>query len=211
MKFTSLVSLAAFVALAVAQAPDPQVNTPPSLVTCQPSQITFTGTHPPFFLSVIPAGNTAAPPLVDFGTIQSSPFTWNVNLDAGTAVTIHIKDSVGADGYSGQVVIIAGSDRSCVGKPLSSASGASTPPATGPPASVPPTLSASTPTAPTPPVSSAPASSLSSPSTPASPSSAAASGSKSSAAPTPSKNVAIANVPQLGLAVLGMVGAAVLA
>jgi hypothetical protein len=53
--------------------------------------------------SILPGAQLQAPPLVELGTFLSGSVTWNVNLAVGTLITIHVKDNVGRDGYSGKL------------------------------------------------------------------------------------------------------------
>lgn len=57
--------------------------------------------------------------MLDFGQVDSSPITWNVNITAGTSVGFALVDSTGVPKYSDAVTIRAGSSDSC----LNSASG----------------------------------------------------------------------------------------
>ncbi|KAG8701614.1 hypothetical protein FRC11_012020, partial [Ceratobasidium sp. 423] len=79
---------------------DPSINTPPSLIQCQPAQITWNATNKPVFVSVIPGGNAAAPALLDLGQQNGTSLTWTVNITAGTSITLRLTDSKGAMAYS---------------------------------------------------------------------------------------------------------------
>ncbi|KAH7341547.1 hypothetical protein B0J17DRAFT_647061 [Rhizoctonia solani] len=91
------------------------INTPASLVQCQPAQITWTAANSPVFLSIIPAGQPGATPLYDFGQQTGSSVTWIVNIPPGTQVTCQLRDSTGALAYSAPVSIHPSSDSSCLG------------------------------------------------------------------------------------------------
>jgi hypothetical protein len=54
------------------------------LTECQPAAIPFSDGTPPYFISVLPAGQVSAAPLLQFPEQTTSPYTWNVNLPAGT-------------------------------------------------------------------------------------------------------------------------------
>ncbi|WWD16388.1 hypothetical protein CI109_100814 [Kwoniella shandongensis] len=91
------------------------VNTPASLVECQPASITFSGGTSPYILAVIPGGQVSAAAIETLSdSLSTSPFTWNVNLAAGTNITLKITDSTGAIGYSAPQVIQAGSSQACL-------------------------------------------------------------------------------------------------
>ncbi|KAF8753512.1 Secreted protein [Rhizoctonia solani] len=99
MKFAA--ASLAFAALAVAQN-DPSINSPASVVQCQPIQLSWTATKVPVYISIIPGGQPGAAPLYDFGVQEPNKksLTWTVNQPAGTDVTFQIKDADGAVAYS---------------------------------------------------------------------------------------------------------------
>ncbi|KAL7411301.1 hypothetical protein BDY24DRAFT_396302 [Mrakia frigida] len=97
------------------------VNSVSGLTTCQPSLLSWDASTSPYYLTIIPGGDASGTVLEDLGTFTTTSYTWNVDLAAGTSITIALKDSTGAVFYSGQTTIVAGSDTSCVG---ASASGA---------------------------------------------------------------------------------------
>ncbi|KAJ1307766.1 hypothetical protein OPQ81_001853 [Rhizoctonia solani] len=109
---TSVLALAAF---AVAQN-DPSINSPASLVQCQPVQISWTATKEPVFISIIPGGQPGAPALHDFGRQApgTKSLTWIVDYKTSTSLTFQIKDSAGAVAYSANVNVQDSSDKSCV-------------------------------------------------------------------------------------------------
>ncbi|ORY76281.1 hypothetical protein BCR35DRAFT_305945 [Leucosporidium creatinivorum] len=107
----SLVALSALVSQAYAAAAS--VNTPTSLIQCQPYQLTWTeGEGGPYFLSVLPGGQASGTPIEQLGTFQegTNSFTWTVNVPSGTSVTIQIVDKSGQPNYADQVTVLAGSD-----------------------------------------------------------------------------------------------------
>ncbi|CUA68541.1 hypothetical protein RSOLAG22IIIB_03579 [Rhizoctonia solani] len=95
----------AFIAAVLAQA-DPSINTPPSLVQCQPTQLTWNATNTPVYISVIPGGNASAPALMDLGRQSGTSMTWSVNITAGASITLRIVDSNGANAYSALIVAV---------------------------------------------------------------------------------------------------------
>ncbi|KAJ1307767.1 hypothetical protein OPQ81_001854 [Rhizoctonia solani] len=120
--FVKVTSLLALVAAVAAQSLT--INTPASVVQCQPAQITWTATNTPVFVSIIPGGQPGAAALQDFGQQTGSSLTWTVNIAAGTSITFQLRDSTGAVAYSAPTTIQSSSDSSCLG------AGASTAPAT---------------------------------------------------------------------------------
>ncbi|GAA5863515.1 hypothetical protein JCM3774_006508 [Rhodotorula dairenensis] len=119
-------TLLAAAALAVAQGAL-QINTPTALYTCEPYQLTWSGSQGPYFVRALAGGTTSQvlETLVSNENVNS--YTWNVNLAAGTSVTIGVTDSQGQSAYSAQVTVQEGSSTDCVGQAASgSASAAST-------------------------------------------------------------------------------------
>lgn len=121
----------AFVTLAlaaVALAQELRVNSPASLIQCQPALLTWTGGQSPYFVAAIPGGQPSAAALKDFGQQTGTQLTWNVDLPAGTSVTIKITDASGAVNYNSAVTIQEGSSSSCLngGGASGSASAAAT-------------------------------------------------------------------------------------
>ncbi|EGG01164.1 uncharacterized protein MELLADRAFT_92673 [Melampsora larici-populina 98AG31] len=103
MSLTSFFILALAISGAVSQAV--MVNTPTSVVQCLPVQLSWSGGQPPYFISLIPGGQTTAIPLEDLGQQTGTSFTWKVDLPAKTAVNLQIRDSVGVLNYSDQFTI----------------------------------------------------------------------------------------------------------
>jgi len=106
---TCLLSLVAFVRAAA-----PIINTPTGVDQCEPSQLSWSGGVAPYFVSIIPGGQPGATPLVSFAQTSATSMTWNVNIQAGTSITLQIKDSTGAINYSQAVTIGAGTSSACL-------------------------------------------------------------------------------------------------
>ncbi|CAE6392940.1 unnamed protein product [Rhizoctonia solani] len=117
-------SFLAFVATALAQSL--VINTPASVVQCQPAQVTWTASNTPVFVSIIPGGQPGAAALVDFGSQTGSSLTWTVNIAAGTSLTFQLRDSTGAVAYSSPISVQGSSDSSCLGAQPSTSAAAST-------------------------------------------------------------------------------------
>ncbi|KAI0001498.1 hypothetical protein BJV74DRAFT_819037 [Russula compacta] len=125
------VILAAFIHLASALT----ANTPMGAVVCQPLHLGWTpdGSPPPYYLTLIPAGQPAGSPLKQFPPQQGNSYTWSeVTLGAGTSFTFCVKDGNGQQWYSGPATVQDGDDKSCVTNDVkegkeASASGSATP------------------------------------------------------------------------------------
>lgn len=120
----SIVAASAFTA-AYAQGNVPIIQSPASLVTCQPALLSFSGGQAPYYISVLPGGQPSATPLVQFPVQNGNSYTWTVNLPAGSSYSLQIRDSTGAVNYSSELPVQAGTDTSCIGQ-SASGSGSST-------------------------------------------------------------------------------------
>nr|XP_019013569.1 uncharacterized protein I206_01639 [Kwoniella pini CBS 10737]OCF52350.1 hypothetical protein I206_01639 [Kwoniella pini CBS 10737] len=119
---TKLAALSAFVAAVNALT----INTPASLIECQPASITFSGgSAAPYYLAILPGGEASAAALENLPNAETSPVTWTVDIASGTNITIRITDGSGNIAYSSPVVIQAGSSTSCLGTNSGSSASAS--------------------------------------------------------------------------------------
>ncbi|CAE6392924.1 unnamed protein product [Rhizoctonia solani] len=130
-------SLFALASLVAAQVNDPSINSPASVVQCQPVQLSWTATKEPVWISVIEGGKPGSLPIEDFGqqTPGTKTLTWLVDIPAGRSVTMQVRDSAGAVAYSGNVIIQDSSDSKCVRKNLPNPPSKADPPAASEPAS----------------------------------------------------------------------------
>ncbi|GAA5825073.1 hypothetical protein JCM10212_004426 [Sporobolomyces blumeae] len=117
-------SAVALVALVASLAQAQQISTPTALFTCEPYQINWTGGTGPYYVRANQGGTTSQvlETLVSNENVNS--YTWNVDLAAGTSVTLALTDSTGASAYSDKVTVQAGSSTSCIGN-AAAASGSS--------------------------------------------------------------------------------------
>jgi len=107
------------------------VNSPASLTQCVPVALGWNAGTAPYFVAIIPGGDSAASPLQDLGQQTGNSYTWTPALAAGTSITVRVSDSNGDVNYSSQVTIMAGSSTDCLNAASSAASGSSTASATG--------------------------------------------------------------------------------
>ncbi|CAE7106414.1 unnamed protein product [Rhizoctonia solani] len=115
-------SVLAFVVAVVAQGST--INTPASVVQCQPVQVSWTSANTPVFISIIPGGQAGAAALQDFGQQTGTSLTWTANIAAGTSITFQLRDSTGAVAFSSPVTVQSSSDSSCLGAQPSTSSAA---------------------------------------------------------------------------------------
>ncbi|KIO31609.1 hypothetical protein M407DRAFT_241712 [Tulasnella calospora MUT 4182] len=93
--FSLFVTLAAAVGAFAQAVADPSINTPVGVMQCLPTQLTFSGTAPPFVITVVPEGQTGAAPLVTVGTTSDTALTWVANLPPNVNYTLVIRDALG--------------------------------------------------------------------------------------------------------------------
>lgn len=101
------------------------IQSPASLVECQPALLSFSGGSAPYYISVLPGGQSTAAALEQFPQQSGNTYTWTVDLASGQDVTFSIRDSTGLVNYSAQLPIQSGSDTSCLNGGGSSSSGGS--------------------------------------------------------------------------------------
>ncbi|TYJ57214.1 hypothetical protein B9479_002129 [Cryptococcus floricola] len=117
--FTKLALLATVTGAATALT----INSPASLIECQPTSLSWSDGTSPYYLAIIHGGEVSSSAYESFDAVDSSPYTWTVNLASGTNITVRVTDSDGTIAYSSPVVIQSGSSSSCL---TSSISGVST-------------------------------------------------------------------------------------
>lgn len=59
----------------------------------------------PYYVAVIPGGQSSAAALKDFGQQSGTSLTWTVDIAAGTSVSLKITDSTGNVNYNQAVTI----------------------------------------------------------------------------------------------------------
>ncbi|WWC70859.1 uncharacterized protein I206_104811 [Kwoniella pini CBS 10737] len=130
MKFiASIVSTVALLGAAIAQqtSGDITVNSPASLVQCQPAALSWSGGTAPYIVAAIPGGQPSAAALTTISqSEQGNSLTWTVDLPANTQITIKLTDAKGSIQYSSPVTIQSGSDSCLNGASSSGSSGNST-------------------------------------------------------------------------------------
>ncbi|WVR07122.1 hypothetical protein IAU60_004163 [Kwoniella sp. DSM 27419] len=107
----SLLVLAASAGLALA---DLTIQTPASLIQCQPALLAWGGGAAPYYVAVIPGSQASAAAIKDFGEQTGTSMTWTVDIPAGTSITLKVTDSSGAVNYNQAVTIQPGSSNSCL-------------------------------------------------------------------------------------------------
>ncbi|KAH9002902.1 hypothetical protein EDB86DRAFT_3073402 [Lactarius hatsudake] len=120
------VLLTAFIAMASALT----VNTPASVVTCEPLKLTWdaAGSKSPFFLSIFPAGQPGVDALKQFPPQDGDNYTWGkVDLPPNTSFSVGLKDSDGNQAFSAPATVRAGSNTNCADTEVAEDKGVSSP------------------------------------------------------------------------------------
>ncbi|UZJ56361.1 hypothetical protein CBS101457_005681 [Exobasidium rhododendri] len=114
------------VSLIVSVEASPVINSPTTLVQCQPAALTWTDALPPVYISAVEGTSTSSNPLLTFQPQDeaSGSLTWpKVNITEGTTLTFIINDSKGVNNFSGQVTVKPGaSDCTLIGGDASDSS-----------------------------------------------------------------------------------------
>ncbi|KAJ1307831.1 hypothetical protein OPQ81_001913 [Rhizoctonia solani] len=81
---------------------DPSINTPTSLVQCQPAQLTWTASKTPISISVLAVNGAQVGtiPFVEFVELQGNSYTWAVTVQKDTHVALRLRDSQNTFAYS---------------------------------------------------------------------------------------------------------------
>ncbi|KAH9178268.1 hypothetical protein EDB89DRAFT_1161718 [Lactarius sanguifluus] len=137
------VLLTAFIALASALT----VNTPASVVTCEPLKLTWdaAGSKSPFFLSIFPAGQPGVDALKQFPPQDGDNYTWDkVDLPPNTSFTVGLKDGDGNQAFSAPATVRAGSNTNCANTEVTEDKGVSSPSSSSSSTTVEPGVAAAT-------------------------------------------------------------------
>jgi len=90
------------------------INDPSApIIECGVTTFSWSGTKAPYQVGVL-VGNYSAAPLYHLGNTTSQSFAWEVDLAAGTIVTLAVKSASGTIAYSGKTAVQAGLDSSCL-------------------------------------------------------------------------------------------------
>ncbi|RPD61075.1 hypothetical protein L226DRAFT_570810 [Lentinus tigrinus ALCF2SS1-7] len=112
--FTAASILAALSQVVFAQTGDLMINTLSSPVECEPVQFSWQGGAPPYYLSLIPAGQPSAPAMKQFPVQNGNSMTWTVDMPSGSTFSTSLKDSTGKQAYSDIQKVQSGPDSSCL-------------------------------------------------------------------------------------------------
>ncbi|KLT46088.1 hypothetical protein CC85DRAFT_239208, partial [Cutaneotrichosporon oleaginosum] len=81
----------------------------------EPTRLQWSGGSPPYWVTVIPAGQPSAAPIMTLAdSSDATSMTWNVNLPANSQITLQIRDGTGNVQYSSPITVQAGSNTACL-------------------------------------------------------------------------------------------------
>ncbi|KAF8905047.1 hypothetical protein CPB84DRAFT_1677056 [Gymnopilus junonius] len=141
--FSTLVTVALFIAPAIQGVfADFAINSP-ALVQCKPAEISWEATKGPYNLIVVKASDPCGDALVNVGDFNKTAISWTASIAAGTIVQLSLLDAEDNEAWSKAITVGSSSDSSCLHGASSAASSthAATAPATTP---TPPALSTPT-------------------------------------------------------------------
>jgi len=123
--FSTLVTVALFVAPAIQGALAEFAINSPALVQCQTSKISWEPTKGPYNLIIVPASNPCGDALVEVGDFDKTFIEWETTIPAGTQVQLSLVDANDDEAWSNTITVGPNSDNSCL--PGKVASGGSSP------------------------------------------------------------------------------------
>ncbi|PPQ65278.1 hypothetical protein CVT26_000238 [Gymnopilus dilepis] len=135
--FSTLFTVALFVAPAIQGALANFAINSPTLVQCQKAQISWEPTKGPYNLIVVKASDPCGDPLVDLGDFNKTAITWTANIPAGTEVQLSLLDAEDNEAWSKTLTVGTSSDASCLHGASSAVSTPAATPVPSPAASTP--------------------------------------------------------------------------
>jgi hypothetical protein len=130
--FSTLLTVALFIAPAIQGAfADFAINSP-KLVQCQSSKISWEPTKGPYSLMVVNASDPCGDALVDIGNFDKTFTDWKVTLPAGSKIQLSIVDADDDEGWSKTITVGDSDDTSCLSTSTGSGSGSSASPSSTP-------------------------------------------------------------------------------
>ncbi|GAA5859353.1 hypothetical protein JCM8547_001996 [Rhodosporidiobolus lusitaniae] len=120
MHFTTLAAALASVGVTLAQSTGPTIVTPSALYACQTALISWSGGTAPYRVRVFPQGQVSGEVLatIDDQPTSDTSFSWQVNLPAGTGITLVVTDNNGLYGNTAPVTVQPG-DTGCLSSSVS--------------------------------------------------------------------------------------------
>jgi len=130
--FSTLLTVALFVAPAIQGVfADFAINSP-DLVQCQSSKISWAPSKGPYNLIVVKASDPCGDALVNVGDFNTTAISWTTTIPSGTIVQLSLLDADDNEAWSNNITVGTSSDASCLSD--ASAAASATPAADSTPA-----------------------------------------------------------------------------
>ncbi|KAF4613618.1 hypothetical protein D9613_007745 [Agrocybe pediades] len=125
--FSTLFTVALFVAPAIQGVfADFAINSP-QLTQCKESTISWEPTKAPYNLIVVRDSDQCGDALVEVGDFNKTSISWKANIKAGTKVVLSLVDADDNEAWSKTITVAASDDSSCLGTSSASSASASAP------------------------------------------------------------------------------------
>ncbi|KDR76339.1 hypothetical protein GALMADRAFT_67518 [Galerina marginata CBS 339.88] len=112
--FSTLLTVALFVAPAIQGVFADFAISSPNLVQCGSSKITWEPTKGPYNLIVVKASDPCGDALVEVGDFHTTSIDWKTSVKAGTQVQLSLVDADDNEAWSKTITVGASNDASCL-------------------------------------------------------------------------------------------------
>ncbi|KAH9481415.1 hypothetical protein JR316_0005941 [Psilocybe cubensis] len=130
--FSTLLTVALFVAPAIQGVfADFAINSP-NLVQCKTSRISWEPTKAPYNLIIVKASDPCGDALVDLGDFNKTFLDWPAKIKAGTVVQLSLVDANDQEAWSKNITVGASTDASCLSTNLAGSASSSVKPSATP-------------------------------------------------------------------------------
>jgi hypothetical protein len=128
--FSTLLTVALFIAPAIQGVFADFAISSPKLVQCKPSKISWESTKGPYNLIVVKASDPCGDALVEIGDFDKTFTEWTAKVPAGTHVQLSLVDANDEEAWSKTIVVAESNDSSCLPGFTGSSSSSSAPTST---------------------------------------------------------------------------------
>jgi hypothetical protein len=112
--FSTLITVALFIALTIQGASAGFAISTPKLIQCQPVQVSWAPAHPPYDIEVVAAAEPCGAALDTIWGLTATVFDYSGKIATGTEVVLYISDSVGNEAWSGNITVGPSSNNTCI-------------------------------------------------------------------------------------------------
>jgi len=112
--FSTLITVAPFVSLAIRGASAIFAISTPNFTQCEPAEVSWQRTEPPYKIEVVPANDPCGDALDIISNLTSTVLDYVGNITSGTEVVLYISDSTGNEAWSGNITVGASSNNTCI-------------------------------------------------------------------------------------------------